>query len=112
MTGKLNCRPGDLAFIVSADSVVGRRHIGKIVLVLKKAALGRYRDELFETVGRSDWFIDFCSGAALVPLLDGGTRLAKTGIIRDENLRPIRDQPGDDEALTWTGLPGKVEVLA
>ena len=112
MTGKLNCRPGDLAFIIAADSVIGRQHIGKIVIVLKRAALGHYRGGLFEVVGQSDWFIDFCSGPSLIPLAGGGTKMSRTGIIRDANLRPIRYQPGDDQALEWAGLPGKVEVTA
>ena len=32
----------------------------------------------------------------------------KRAICIDANLRPIRDQPGDDETLTWAGKPEKV----
>lgn len=38
--------------------------------------------------------------------MDGGT----TDMIADSCLRPIRDQPGDDETLAWAGRPGEIKA--
>ena len=38
--------------------------------------------------------------------MDGRT----TDMIADSCLRPIRDQPGDDETLAWAGKPKEIEA--
>jgi len=30
--------------------------------------------------------------------------------LADSVLQPIRDQPGEDETIQWTGLPGEIEI--
>lgn len=90
----MNCKQGDIAVIVS--SFAGNE--GKIVQCLRlatdmeraRAAFGNY----------------YFSGPAWV--LD---RLLLTvrgdywPLAHDAALRPIRDNPGADETLTWAGLP-------
>ena len=86
MSGKLNCRPGDLAVIVRAD--FAPHAVGRIV-----RCVGR-----FDIGGKPTWEVS--------------PRFEHYWLCRDKNLRPIRDQPGEDETLGWAGLPGKVEVSA
>ena len=87
---KLNCRPGDLAIFVK--SAAGNK--GKIVRCVRLASKFEKIDcglVDFEAV----WVLEFP-----VPTLWGVMPFAY-----DDYLRPIRDQPGDDETLTWAGLP-------
>lgn len=79
----MNCKPGDLAVIVNATSQ--KRHIGKIVRVLER----------HEYAGQWGW--------KTTPelLMHDGRWIAWL----DENLRPIRDNDGEDETLQWAGKP-------
>lgn len=80
---KLRCKPGDLAVIVTAT--YDTQHIGKIVQVV----------QLFDS---DSWICD--------PDLRSkdGHLLAWV----DSMLRPIRDQEGDDETLSWASVPDEV----
>lgn len=82
----MNCKPGDVAMIVSVYTKDAHKHLGEIV----------------ECV---DWFLDF----------DGNERWnirARDGMdtCDDCNMRPIRDNDGEDETLQWAGLPHKETV--
>lgn len=78
----MNVRPGDLAVLVA--SLNYQENIGSIVKVLGPGP---------DWYGFATWFI--------TP--------AKMGTVwaRDSALRPIRDQPGADETLTWAPVPQK-----
>lgn len=90
---KLNCRPGDLAVIVSSSA----DNEGKIVRVLSRAYHGVY--DRNRVVDKSPaWFIE-------PPLVgwDGAT----ANMALDSQLRPIRDNDGEDETLQWVDVPSK-----
>ena len=91
----LNCRPGDLAVIVRG------RNVGVLVEVLEKSLLLE-----------SDFWLVKVLGAPVEGLLFGQPIPMTEGNIADARLRPIRDQPGDDETLAWTGLPQHAEGAA
>ena len=84
----MNCKPGDLAVIVHGCLA------GAIVRVTEL-------DPLPSPCGRPLWFYD------------GDVRDAegeRYESIWDHVLRPIRDQPGADETLTWAGRPSDIET--
>ena len=83
---KLNCKQGDLAIIVrSADEP---QHIGKILRCVK----------FNESLGIPAWEFE--------------PEIGHFWLCRDSILRPIRDQPGDDETLEWAGQPNPAGVAA
>lgn len=83
----LNCKPGDLAVVVSGYP---ESNIGKVITVtriatLTSAVLGfpcwEYEGHLDSTIG------------------------GRSGLVHDACLRPIRPGDGADETLDWAGLP-------
>lgn len=76
----MNCKPGDLA--INTNSVVLER-VGALVDVIRPTGGDP----------RGEWVIEW-RGKQFVAL--------------DRYLIPIRDNPGDDETLTWAGKPEKV----
>ena len=89
---KLNCKPGDLAITINSPTNGGR-----IVNVLK--FFGSYEHGEF-------WIVESISSEFNVVRSTGAPNgLAKKTVWPDHNLRPIRDQLGDDETLAWAGLP-------
>jgi hypothetical protein len=81
----MNCKPGDLAVVVAADNP---ENIGRIVLVLGQA----HRP--------GTWVIRYHGHpgvTAVGPCWEPWTY--------DYELRPIRDNDGEDETLTWAGKP-------
>lgn len=91
--GNLNCRSGDLAVTFGAPM-----DNGLIVNVIERAGFHSAIGELWmvESIG-SDFHVE-------------PGRLSKKACWPDRLLRPIRDQPGDDEALAWAGKPNQHEV--
>ena len=79
----MNCKQGDLAIVV--QSKTGPEHVGKII------KLGAATDIRFYNI--PGWRID---GAPI-----GG----RFWCVADRCVRPIRDQPGDDETLEWSVKP-------
>lgn len=57
------------------------------------------------------WVVKYPTSQANVSVT-GATKNSFYDLIWDSRLRPIRDQPGDDETLTWAGLPNRQEVAA
>ena len=90
----MRCKPGDLAIIVESD--LGNE--GKIVQCVKLIGDLTQRDlhGNLETVPM--WEVDID--------LDG----EGDNTIADYQLRPIRDNDGEDETLTWAGKPNQVTV--
>lgn len=85
----MNCKPGDLAVIVKPGTTT--RNLGRLVHVL-------------HAINSSDWWIEVV-GAPMHGYRSGNEAWAKFGIVEDHRLRPIRDQPGADESLTWAPAP-------
>lgn len=109
---KLNCEVGDLAVIVSDH----KQHPGTAGLlcdVLYQSPHGDF--DLPDGVPTRST----CSGPAWVIKLhrpvqvlwrDGVMRPASYASCPDAKLRPIRDQPGEDESLSWADVPTKETV--
>lgn len=105
---KLNCRPGDLAIWVTR---------GVIVEVLSVS-----RDcEIFLSTEGHKVLLDNSGGHGWRCRMAGAPQWmhsARPHVVFDElpifdsSLRPIRDQPGDDETLSWTGRPKNRGVAA
>lgn len=87
----MNCREGDLAVIVRARFA---DNIGKIVRVLR---LVSERDAV-------PW--PGMPRGVLWAVTDG----RETKISPDSWLRPIRDQPGEDEMLRIAGAPAELQT--
>lgn len=91
----MNCKPGDMAIVIS--STAGNE--GKIVQCLRLASRKEIDDCNFEAGEGPVWWI--------TPALVGRFgRLVNMG--PDKRLKPIRDQDGEDETLTWAGKPQEV----
>ncbi len=107
---KLNCKAGDLAIVVRSS--LG--NIGKIVKVrclyfdgYKAPNGGLYRG----LPNVPTWIVE-CDGGLNALLVDRSVVSYKERPFSDGGLRPIRNQPGDDETLTWAGLPQDAGVTA
>lgn len=92
---RLNCKPGDLAVIVRA--MYRPELIGRLVTCVRLIP-----NDGFDADGRP-----------FSPKPQGGPRwviekpLGSLKSVSDSNLRPIRDQDGEDEMLRIAGLPNK-----
>ena len=83
----MNCKPGDLADIVGCRNAPELN--GTIVQVVRAVNYGVW----------------LCAGHEIE------ANAARWGIaphIFDRYLRPIRDQDGEDQTLTWAGKPSEV----
>jgi hypothetical protein len=92
----MNCRPGDLAIVVSDKP----QYNGRIVEVLHAPPAGEFRlpdghlAKQFDP--RPSWVLKFIGGAVTVPLVGGTTRQTWYGVGADENLRPLRGLPDEE----------------
>lgn len=84
----MNCKPGELAVVVRSDA----GHEGVVCRVL------RFVGELPGWEGNDRWETDHQHAG-----LFGGI----TNTFRDSRLRPLRDNDGKDETLTWAPVPAK-----
>lgn len=82
----MNCKPGDLAVVVGAFN--NTKFIGCIVRC-KKSFFNVKR-------GEYGWQVDRNLGGYVG--------------IADKHLKPIRDNDGEDESLTWAGKPLNLEL--
>lgn len=109
----MNCKQGDLAVIVSSI-VPNSPNIGKIVRVVcpsngnKTPIGGKYAEvDGKPWVRRTDeflWFVESESNLHTMTV-SGKAITFKYGPFADKNLRPLRDNDGEDETLTWAGKP-------
>lgn len=91
----MNCKQGDLAIIVK--SVASPDDIGAIVRCVEFKP---------GPDGRAAWIVDRkVSPDAVI----GGITYIGDWFL-DASLRPIRDNDGEDETLTWAGKPEKACV--
>lgn len=79
----MNVKPGDLAVVVMG---VPERNIGKILRVQRLCAWATVQQ------GTPVWDCD-----------------DPDCVYADAALRPIRDQDGEDETLTWAGKPSDIK---
>lgn len=110
----MNCKPGDLAVIVGFNPMVPEIS-GRIVEVLAAAPAGhdfRLPDGTTNVAaGPGFWIVKFQNPVS-VPMDSGRSRMALFGSCPDSRLRPLRDDPGADETLTWAGLPAPLTTPA
>lgn len=92
----MNCKPGDLAIIIK--SAAGNE--GKIVRCLRLLPNCHWYDKTGKTFSEPSWEID-----SKIKAFNGKSITVAT----DSQLRPIRNNPGEDEALTWAGKPNEVK---
>jgi hypothetical protein len=93
----MNCKPGDLAVTVMAPQDVAHKNshnnIGRIVEVVRFVG-----DHTFPRQSKPTPNVWECRSRSL--FLDSlGNEWSGELLIGDKNLRPIRDQDGDDEVL-------------
>ena len=109
----MNCKPGDLAVVRSGCRTPGIS--GRIVTVVRQVAYG---ETFLNTKGKAMAWRHQCDGWVIessypLPWKVGNSdevgQFNQRGIA-DAILRPIRDQPGDDETLTWAGKPQEVKA--
>lgn len=101
---KLNCRAGDLAVIVKAISA--QSNLGRFVTCHRLAVHGEMFGA-FQYNQRNDgpaWVISVNH-----PIEWHGDWVMERAMC-DSQLRPIRNEPGDDETLIWCDVPSEVTV--
>lgn len=91
-----NCRPGDLAVIVRCHHP---ENLGAIVLVLRAV-------ELAQAPSEPAWLVRAAGRKLLACGLSGRVEPTDEAKSPDAYLKPLRDQPGEDEVLRKVGLPG------
>lgn len=103
---KLNCKPGDLAVIVSARFP---ENIGILVSVLRQYIEGEHLPgdpfRMYEGPYGVSWVVESV-GKPIRKWGEKGTYDLQTTVFADVCLRPIRDNDGEDETLQW--VPRKV----
>lgn len=105
----MNCKPGDLAVVVSARYTPSA--IGQIVrcirLITDDEPVGPHRWQ--SSIGGPAWLVEGCGRP-----IKWGDSLVHQRPFADRCLRPIRD-PGEDardETLNWLPVPERDEVPA
>ena len=105
---RLNCRPGDLAIIIRPTRT-GPQLLGMIVRVLHAAPAQDFRlpDGFMQLSGLPDYWVIELPRVIEVPMMGWikSHRPSRYGIAPDNCLRPIRDNDGADETLTWRDVP-------
>ena len=116
---KLNCKPGDLAVIVSPRSGHPCYLTGRFCTVLKLAQNNRVKMpddhrvyELKGSVGAC-WLIQYSYPIAIISDL-GQVAFSTYDLLWNSRLRPIRDPGPDavDETLLWLPVPTNEGVAA
>jgi hypothetical protein len=99
----MNCKPGDLARVVAPYAKPGR---GAFVVVRRRARPYECLDgNVFQACNSNGGWV--CDG--WVRDSDGGVCGPQLAIA-DECLRPIRDNDGEDQTLTWAGKPSDIKT--
>ena len=92
----MNCHTGDLVRYVGAN-INQRPNVS--------GWIGVAVDYVSDDLGHQCWLVR--------PALPGGEirnkwTMSNGQLVVDEELRPIRETPGDDETLLWAPVPGKL----
>ena len=100
----LNCKPGDLAVRVKSHPTCFIK-VGAIleVIELSDASFVLRADGNYYSKNAPLWIVKY-RGSEIDPS-DGFC-----WGVHDSDLRPIRDNDGNDETLTWRDVPSKVTV--
>jgi hypothetical protein len=101
----MNCKPGDLAVIVRSVDPRLAQNIGLIIKVVRPFLNGQRTPD-----GRTYWNSDqprWLVHSTSASLWDGVVKSC-WHVCFDASLRPIRDQPGADQTLTWKPVPQPV----
>ena len=88
----LNCKPGDLARIISHPETEQSGSVDRIIKVTS-------------VDGDSFWSYQG------PPLMCSCGCHRTMDAFHDDLLRPIRGQEGDDETLAWAGKPAQIDVM-
>ena len=109
----MNCKPGDLAVVVRSNfgncgklvRVIGPSPLnGKPLGTKAEIAGGKFQVKSYPSA--FSWVIE-ALGQPLVKESGKSYQICPAG---DHHLRPIRDQDGQDETLTWAGKPEGVSA--
>lgn len=97
----MNCKPGDLAVIIA----LGSPNYGRFVTVKelydgRPSATGRP----YASDGQLSWIVEG-RGSLVIPFGRLAGTLVPWHVVNDRDLRPIRDNDGEDETLIWVGKP-------
>jgi hypothetical protein len=94
----MNCKPGDLAVIIWTKAYP--ENIGALVRVVRESPNGPNPVHGFQ------WS---CEALHPVRSSRGVMQPGQEGAMPDKFLRPIRDNDGEDETLTWAAKPQEVK---
>ena len=110
----MNCKPGDLAVIVDSHKN-NPDSAGAICEVVCSVSFGDVTlpngTPSYYSRTEPGWVIKLHS-KVMVKWWDGVMRRAEYACCPDSKLRPIRDNPGQDETLTWLDVPSTDKVTA
>ncbi|MES2942970.1 MAG: hypothetical protein V4772_08905 [Pseudomonadota bacterium] len=110
----MNCVKGDIARIVAASSSDATT-TDLFCDVLDVAPIGYFNfpDGTPAFCGQSASWVIRPFRKIRVELDSGGYRVVDYAVCADAYLRPIRDQPGEDQTLAWlpVPVPGVVETV-
>lgn len=97
----MRCKVGDIVVVINDEYPENIGRFGTVV--------GRYDGRAH---GRADWWVrparKFFSWYESEPGVRSLSEDAADGSLADSDLRPIRDQDGEDESLTWADEPQEV----
>ena len=97
----MNCKPGDLALIVRSKA----GNEGRLVECLELVGVVYDRFGMLACNGLVCWRVRALDGRPIK--WDGGY---VGEFVADARMRPIRDNDGEDETLSWAGNPQHVEA--
>lgn len=104
----MNCKQGDLAMFTTR----GAENTNRMVQVLARAP----DDSIYQWAASGPWWI--VVALQHIEAFRGGKEITKTWSpgehlpAPDSALRPIRPGEGEDETITWAGLPRELEKVS
>lgn len=104
----MNCKPGDLAVVAvppteKGGPVYARPNLGRVCTAIRLATLADFPIPVAPTVFAKHGPIWVTEGATFAWCFYG--EVVEWNLAPDSRLRPLRDDPGADETLTWAALP-------
>lgn len=116
----MNCKNGDLAVVVSvAEAICTKTQPNsyglddfKMIAIDLRGCIFKCIDSFIDDDGDISWNVEH-RRIKYKGILNDMRSIEATGTVTsvpDKVLRPIRDQPGEDETLTWAPVPHKETV--